>query len=233
MARHVKQYLEPLLARVNATVSDKVKQLVYELLPSGRCSVRRIASSIGMDRRTLHRHLTRDGETFSSIVDTARADLAQRYVEDRGRSLKEVAYLLGFSRSSAFSRWFRERFGCSPTSWRAADHDRAESQYPVPQHQRPKHSRGTSDRFGARGRVKRQSPTITEQFTVAPRATAWRIFRILHSKSNRIACFRKDGDFSHGLGQLEPIDRVRASGRYRGNLPVRHGIYEGRQSTRC
>ena len=56
-----------------------------------------------------------------------------------------------------------------------------------------------------RGRVKRQSPTITEQFTVAPRATAWRIFRILHSKSNRIACFRKDGDFSHGLGREPPL----------------------------
>jgi hypothetical protein len=38
MARHIKQYLEPLLAHANATVSDKVRQLVYELLPSGRCS---------------------------------------------------------------------------------------------------------------------------------------------------------------------------------------------------
>src|SRR5215471_9631468 len=121
MARHVKQYLEPLLARVSATVTDKVRQLVYELLPSGRCSVARVASSVGMDRRTLCRHLARDAETFSSIVEAARADLAQRYVKDRGRSLSQVAYLLGFSGSSAFSRWFRERFGCSPKSWR---HDR-------------------------------------------------------------------------------------------------------------
>jgi len=127
MARHVKQYLKPLLARVNATVSDNVRQLVYELLPSGRCSVKRIALSIGVDRRMLHRHLARDGETFSSIVDTARADLARRYVKDRGRSLSEVAYLLGFSGASAFSRWFRERFGHSPTSWRTVDHDRTRS----------------------------------------------------------------------------------------------------------
>jgi len=118
MARHVQQYLEPLLARVDATVCDKVRRLVYELLPSGRCSVERLASSVGMYPRALHRHLARDGETFSSIVDAARADLAQRYVKDRGRSLSDVAYLLGFSGPSAFSRWFRERFGCSPTSWR-------------------------------------------------------------------------------------------------------------------
>jgi AraC-like DNA-binding protein len=127
MVRHVKQYLEPLLARVDATVSDKVRQLVYDLLPSGRCSVKRIASSMGMDRRTLHRHLTRDGEIFSSIVDTARTDLARRFVKERGRSLSEVAYLLGFSGTSAFSRWFRERFGHSPTSWRTANHDRTKS----------------------------------------------------------------------------------------------------------
>src|SRR6516225_3122910 len=50
----------------------------------------------------------------------------------------------------------------------------------------------------ARGRVKRRSPTIIEQFTVAARAMAWRIFRIPYPKSNRIACFRKGGDFSHG-----------------------------------
>src|SRR5215813_14797472 len=56
-----------------------------------------------------------------------------------------------------------------------------------------------------RGRVKRRSPTIIEKFTVAERATAWRIFRILYSKSNRIACFRKDGDFSHGLHPTEPL----------------------------
>ena len=36
--------------------------------------------------------------------------------------VSDVAYLLGFSGSSAFSRWFRERFGCSPTSWRIAGH---------------------------------------------------------------------------------------------------------------
>jgi len=59
----------------------------------------------------------------------------------------------------------------------------------------------------ARGSVKRRSPTIIEQFTVAARAMAWRIFRIPYPKSNRIACFRKGGDFSHGLGRWPPYAR--------------------------
>jgi AraC-like DNA-binding protein len=130
MARHVKQYLEPMLAHADATVSEKVRQQVYELLPSGRCSAERTASRLGLDRRSLHRHLARDGETFSAIVDAVRADLARRYVEDRGRCLSEVAYVLGFSATSAFSRWFRGRFGCSAMSWRAAAHTLVEPSSP-------------------------------------------------------------------------------------------------------
>jgi hypothetical protein len=60
----------------------------------------------------------------------------------------------------------------------------------------------------ARGRVKRRSLTIIEQFTVAARAMAWRIFRIPYPKSNRIACFHKGGDFSHGLAPNLPFPGV-------------------------
>ena len=126
MARHVRRYLDPMLARTHGTVGEKVRQLVYEQLSTGSCCAEQAAQSLGMDRRTLHRHLGRIGETFSSIVDEVRSDLASHYLEERRRSLSEVAFLLGFSASSAFSRWFRGRFGCSPTSWRIADQHRAE-----------------------------------------------------------------------------------------------------------
>ena len=104
MARHVMRYLDPMLARSHGTVSQRVRQLVYEHLSTGRCTTEEVARSIGMDRRTLHRHLGRFGETFSSIVDEVRADLALRYLEGRRRSLNEIARLLGFSAPSAFSR---------------------------------------------------------------------------------------------------------------------------------
>ena len=35
------------------------------------------------------------------------------------RSLTEIATQLGFSEPSAFSRWFRGQFGCSPREWRS------------------------------------------------------------------------------------------------------------------
>ena len=33
-------------------------------------------------------------------------------------SLTDISYQLGFAAPSAFSRWFRDRFGISPTEWR-------------------------------------------------------------------------------------------------------------------
>ncbi|MFD0531731.1 helix-turn-helix domain-containing protein [Kitasatospora arboriphila] len=47
------------------------------------------------------------------------AGAARRAVRgQRPRSLTEIADLLGFSAPSAFSRWFREQFGCTAREWR-------------------------------------------------------------------------------------------------------------------
>jgi AraC-like DNA-binding protein len=123
MARHVKQYLEPMLAQAHVTVSEEVRRLVFDLLVSRSASADEVASRLGMSRRSLHRHLAQGGETFSSVREAVRTDLARRYVEDRGLSLSEVARLLGFSEESAFSRWFHSKFDCSPMSWRMADQE--------------------------------------------------------------------------------------------------------------
>jgi AraC-like DNA-binding protein len=51
-------------------------------------------------------------------VDSTRAAWAERYLANDRYTLTEVSELLGFTAPSAFSRWFRQRFGMSPTQWR-------------------------------------------------------------------------------------------------------------------
>jgi AraC-like DNA-binding protein len=68
----------------------------------------------------VHRHLAREGETFSGLTNAVRVELVTRYVDNRERSLSTIAELLGFSALSAFSRWFRSQYGCSVSDWRAA-----------------------------------------------------------------------------------------------------------------
>jgi len=120
MARHLQSYLDTMASRPHTTMSAQVRECIYVMLPSGLCSADRVARRLGVDRRTVHRHLADEGETFSSLLDAARTELVTRYVENRERPLSAIAELLGFSALSAFSRWFRQKFGCSVSDWRAA-----------------------------------------------------------------------------------------------------------------
>jgi AraC-like DNA-binding protein len=122
MARHVQQYLDTIAARRNTTMTASVRECIYTMLPSGLCSADSVAARLGVDRRTVHRHLAREGQTFSSVMDSVRAELVTRYIENRDRPLASVAEALGFSAVSAFSRWFKSQFGCSVTEWRTDQH---------------------------------------------------------------------------------------------------------------
>jgi len=119
LARYAHAYLDSLLARTNQSLAEKVRRMVFSLLPTGHCSVERVAGQLGIDRRTVHRRLMQEDITFSAILDEVRATLAVQYLGQPERSVSYVAELLGFSMHSAFARWFRCRFGCSPSVWRA------------------------------------------------------------------------------------------------------------------
>jgi AraC-like DNA-binding protein len=58
------------------------------------------------------------GTTFRTILDMVRKDLAATYVSDPEIELAEIAFLLGFSEQSAFSRAFRRWTGTSPSEAR-------------------------------------------------------------------------------------------------------------------
>jgi len=123
MAEQVKQYLGTLLAQSTTTMPDKVRKLIHALLPSGLCSVDRVAQHLGVDRRTVHRRLAQEDATYSDILNDVRAALVLRYIASRERPLSQVATQLGFSSLSAFSRWFAGQFGCSVSKWRAREQE--------------------------------------------------------------------------------------------------------------
>ena len=104
-----------------------VVEVVELLLPLGRNSMAQVSRHLGLRPRGLQRYLAEQGESFSSIVHTTRARQAERYLPNERYSLTEVSQLLGFGAPSAFSRWFRQRFGTSPTEWRRTARARSRS----------------------------------------------------------------------------------------------------------
>lgn len=113
IARYARQMLESSMVSEDQRFGNEVRQLVIMLLPAGHCAIELVAQHLGMDRRTVHRRLAKEGATFSGIVDTVRRELATRYVDEASRSMVEVSSLLGFSARNAFSNWYRKCFGIS------------------------------------------------------------------------------------------------------------------------
>ena len=99
-------------------LADEVRSLVRDTLPLGGCSVEEVAHHLGVDRRTVHRHLAQSGETFSSLTDDVRGELAESYLEGNLGRPADIAELLGFSALSAFSRWHKRHFGFTLTERR-------------------------------------------------------------------------------------------------------------------
>jgi AraC-like DNA-binding protein len=85
-----------------------VRELIVALLPTGACTIERVAAHLGVSRRTLHRRLAEaNAPTFTDLLDEARVGMAQRYLAAGHYSLTEIAERLGYGSLSAFSRWRR------------------------------------------------------------------------------------------------------------------------------
>ena len=91
-------------------------------MTTGLCSIERVSEHMGVVPRTIQRRLTERGQSFSTLMNDIRKELAARYVFESNRSLTEVAVLLGFTAASSFSRWYLSHFGCSAKDSRAKAH---------------------------------------------------------------------------------------------------------------
>lgn len=108
MARQISRYIDEIAGAHPLGLRQQVSEIISHLLPTGQCTIERLAQHLTVDRRTVHRRLAAEGATFSGIVQKVREDLAELYLSGGRRTMTEIAPLLGFSSLSAFSRWRRQ-----------------------------------------------------------------------------------------------------------------------------
>lgn len=83
-----------------------------------------VAEELGCSTRTLQRQLRQEGQSFRDLVQDSQRDAALRLLEISGNagkaslSIEEIAWQVGFSEASAFSRAFRRWMGVSPGAYR-------------------------------------------------------------------------------------------------------------------
>ena len=115
LARLNDQVMIEYLGKLNKDdIINRVTAAIVDILPSGGVTDEKVATTLNMSVRSLQRRLKEVGMTFRRLLDTVRKDLAATYVHDPGIELAEVAFLMGFSDQSAFSRAFKRWEGRTP-----------------------------------------------------------------------------------------------------------------------
>jgi AraC-like DNA-binding protein len=130
--RVLKQHVERLIAEMprDDDLLFAVKRAIFESMAMGGPRREQIAKELAMSARTLERRLKDRGVVYKKLVNDLRGEMARDYLKERGRSVTEVAFLLGYSEVSAFNRAFKRGTGMTPLEYRLSASTAASSSYP-------------------------------------------------------------------------------------------------------
>ncbi|MBA2676918.1 MAG: AraC family transcriptional regulator ligand-binding domain-containing protein [Ktedonobacteraceae bacterium] len=104
-----------------ASMQERVKSALSEMLPAGDSSIEEAANRLGMSKRSLQRSLSEESSSYQEVLTAARRELANYYLSHFSASLVEIAYLLGFQDGNSFIRAFRGWTGQTPGEYRTSN----------------------------------------------------------------------------------------------------------------
>lgn len=122
---HLLALLEPYataqLARLYQPLSlpDSVRRELLRLLAQAEPSLIAVADALCLSPRTLQLRLRQASHSYQQLFDEVRLELAEHHLRDQLHSIREIAFLLGFTDPSAFVRSFQRWTGQTPGEfWR-------------------------------------------------------------------------------------------------------------------
>lgn len=121
LLRTLEEHADRLIASLRAenVISAQIARFISEELQGGDASLAKIARRVAMSPRTLQRRLEMEGTSYAEVLDQTRRHCAQLYVKEPNLAITEIAYLLGFSEPSAFTRAFQRWYGVAPSQFRS------------------------------------------------------------------------------------------------------------------
>ena len=98
---------------------DRAVEMVEKDFSDAELSLATVAERLGYNQKYLsHAFKEKMGVGFSRYLRTVRIKHAVFLIEHGVESVKNVAYLCGFSDPLYFSAVFKQSVGCSPSEWR-------------------------------------------------------------------------------------------------------------------
>ncbi|MCF4164063.1 AraC family transcriptional regulator [Zavarzinia compransoris] len=111
--------------RSNDSLTVRVRQSLRRQPPTEWPDFDTLAAGLHMSASTLRRRLDGEGESYQSIKDSLRRDLAVQCLARGDASVAEIAARLGFSEPSSFHRAFKKWTGLQPREYRRRHNLRA------------------------------------------------------------------------------------------------------------
>jgi len=97
-------------------LAGQVRQCITRHLQAG-APLERVCEALGMHRRTLHRHLAKEGTDYASLLEETRQTLAQQLLATTDFSVEEIALQLGYRQATNFIRAFKRWQSVTPLQW--------------------------------------------------------------------------------------------------------------------
>ena len=119
LMRHAERAIA--LLPTTQSLATATRKLLLELLPAGDAAAPDVAARMGLSRRTMTRRLASEGTTYKELLEQARHDLALQYLSKSNLEIQQIAFLLGYSETTAFARAFKRWTDQTPFEFRKGE----------------------------------------------------------------------------------------------------------------
>lgn len=126
MAALLEQSLTSRLGESERSLALELGLYLESRLPEGVPTLAEAAKALRQSERSLQRRLEEQGLSYQKVLDDTRRTLAERHLHTPGMSLTQLAFLLGFSDVSSFSRAFRKWYGVPASQYKKPRAPRSE-----------------------------------------------------------------------------------------------------------
>ncbi len=99
--------------------SRSVRKLIHQYMNAEIPLVDDVASELAMSSRSLQSKLKDEGTTYQQLVNEVRKEVSMKQLKNKKLNITEIAFLIGFTDISVFSRNFKKWTGLSPTKFQA------------------------------------------------------------------------------------------------------------------
>ena len=110
---------------VNSNVVTKNEDFVFNVINyvenhyAEQISSNDLSSALGFNQSYFCRNFKKNfGMSFSSYLNSYRISKSRKFLEEGGKTITQIAYDVGFSSATAYSKYFKKQFGILPSEYK-------------------------------------------------------------------------------------------------------------------